>query len=194
MPFIEHVTDEDAADEARALLDAERESLGYVQNLTRLLALRPDLFAAGKGRRDAGQGGMELRRYELATVAAATTLRSSYCSLAHGKILADRFLAPESVEALAAGGLPAELDAADAAVVELARKVAADAPAVTRADIARCREAGLGERDVLDVVLAASLRSFFSKLLDATDTEPDAVFRELEPGLRDALTFERGVA
>ena len=32
---------------------------------------------------------MDLRRYELATVAAAQRLRSSYCSLAHGKVLRD---------------------------------------------------------------------------------------------------------
>ena len=37
-------------------------------------------------------GGMDTRRYELATLAAARELRSSYCSLAHGKILAERFL------------------------------------------------------------------------------------------------------
>jgi hypothetical protein len=40
---------------------------------------------------------MDLRRYELATVAAARRLRSSYCTLAHGPvlILIDKFLEPE---------------------------------------------------------------------------------------------------
>jgi alkylhydroperoxidase family enzyme len=32
---------------------------------------------------------MDPRRYELATLAAALELRSSYCALAHGKVLAD---------------------------------------------------------------------------------------------------------
>jgi hypothetical protein len=32
---------------------------------------------------------MDLRRYELATLAAARRLRSSYCCLAHGRVLAE---------------------------------------------------------------------------------------------------------
>jgi hypothetical protein len=34
---------------------------------------------------------MDLRRYELATVAAAKRLRSSYYALAHGSVLAEQF-------------------------------------------------------------------------------------------------------
>jgi alkylhydroperoxidase/carboxymuconolactone decarboxylase family protein YurZ len=41
---------------------------------------------------------MDLRRYELATVAAASRLRSSYCTLAHGSILLDKFVAPTPSE------------------------------------------------------------------------------------------------
>src|SRR5581483_2383451 len=96
--------------EARALLDADLAATGYVQNFMRLMATRPDVLEAWKGLRDAIQGGMDFRRYELATVAAATQLHSSYCSLAHGKVLAERFLPLESVCALAAGELPADLD------------------------------------------------------------------------------------
>jgi len=194
VPFIEEVTDEAAAGEAQELLERDRAATGYVQNFMRVLALRPDVFAAWKSLRDSIQKPMDLRRYELATVAAATQLHSSYCSLAHGKILSDRFVAADAVCALAAGGIPAGLDEAEIAVVELARKVAGDASSVTQADIDRCRDAGLADGDVLEVVLAAALRAFFTKVLDATGVQPDAVFRELEPALREALTFERAIA
>ena len=43
---------------------------------------------------------MDLRRYELATLAAATALKSSYCCLAHGQVLADKFYTSEEVAAL----------------------------------------------------------------------------------------------
>ena len=36
MPFIQQVTDESAIGEARELLDAERASVGSVQNITRV--------------------------------------------------------------------------------------------------------------------------------------------------------------
>lgn len=35
---------------------------------------------------------MDPRRYELATIAAARRLHSSYCTLAHGSVLIDKFL------------------------------------------------------------------------------------------------------
>jgi uncharacterized peroxidase-related enzyme len=194
VPFIEQVTDETATGEAQALLERDLAATGYIQNFMRVLALRPDVFAAWKGLRDSIQKPMDLRRYELATVAAATQLHSSYCSLAHGKILSDRFVAADAVCTLAAGGVPAGLDEAEIAVVELARKVAGDASSVTQADVDRCRDAGLTDEDVLEVVLAAALRAFFTKVLDATGVQPDSVYRELEPELREALTFERAIA
>jgi alkylhydroperoxidase family enzyme len=49
------------------------------------------------------KAGMDLRRYELATLAAARRLRSSYCCLAHGKILAERFGEPVARIAADAG-------------------------------------------------------------------------------------------
>src|SRR3954452_9722759 len=50
-------------------------------------AERPDVLAAWGQLNGAIKAGMDLRRYELATLAAARRLRSSYCCLAHGSVL-----------------------------------------------------------------------------------------------------------
>jgi alkylhydroperoxidase family enzyme len=136
---------------------------------------------------------MDERRYEIATLAAARRLRSSYCSLAHGRVLAG--LMPASVVRDIALGQPSEqLDDLDLAVIELADKVATDATSVTQADIERLRGLGLSDAEILDVVLAAAARCFFSKVLDAVGCDPDAAFNELEPELRGALTVGRPIA
>ena len=195
MPFIEQVTDEEAAGRAQELLDAERASLGYVQNFTRLFATRPDVFDAWQQLRTAIAGPMDTRRYELATVAAAAEIRCSYCSLAHGKILAEQFDGTETVLGLVSGDGSDALDAADRAVVDLARKVADEAASVTEDDIDRLREAGLTDGEIFEVILAAAARCFFSKVLDAAGVLPDATFRSLEPPeLREALTVGRPIA
>ena len=62
------------------------------------------------------------------------------------------------------------------------------------ADSDRLRSLGLSDRDILDVVAAASVRCFFSKMLDALCAEPDARFEELDPPLRRALTVGRPFA
>ena len=49
----------------------------------------------------------------------------------------------------------------------------------------------LSDAEILDVILAAAARNFFSKILDATGAEPDAVYLDLEPQLREALVKGR---
>ena len=137
---------------------------------------------------------MDLRRYELATVAAASRLRSSYCALAHGSVLVDKFLEPEVVRAAVADHRTADLSATDIAVMDLAVKVADDATSIEQADIDHLRSVGLSDADIFDVVLAAAARCFFSKTLDALGVEPDAKYAELDPALRDALTVGRAIA
>ena len=56
------------------------------------------MYAAWRQLNGAIKANMDLRRYELATVAAARRLRSSYCTLAHGSVLMDEFVAPDSAE------------------------------------------------------------------------------------------------
>ena len=63
-------------------------------NYERAFEGRPDVYAAWGGLLGAIKANMDLRRYELATLAAARRLRSSYCSLAHGKVLIEQFGEP----------------------------------------------------------------------------------------------------
>jgi uncharacterized peroxidase-related enzyme len=136
---------------------------------------------------------MDLRRFELATVAAARRLRSSYCTLAHGSVLLDEFMAPEEVRAVVDDYHRATLEPVEVAIMDLADKVAQDATTVAEEDINRLREFGLSDGEIADVVLAASARCFFSKTLDALGAEPDAKYVQLDPGVRDALTVGRPI-
>jgi uncharacterized peroxidase-related enzyme len=195
MPFIETVPKDQAPPVLAELYEADRVKFGYVPNLTRAFSLRPGVYAAWRELIGAIQAGMELRRYELATVAAARSLRSSYCMLAHGSVLANRFLEPEALRAIVADHRNSGLDEADVAVMDLAEKVADDATSVTQADIDRLRELGLTDPEILDVVLAAAARCFFSKVLDGVGALPDREYEDkLEPELRETLTVGRPIA
>ena len=101
--------------------------------------------------------------------------------LAHGWILAERFMDPDAVRAVATDPPAAGLDPLDAAVMDLAEKVADDATAVTQADIYRLRELGLPDADILRVVLAAAARCFFGKTLDALGALPDRKYEARRP-------------
>jgi len=173
------------------LYQADLEQQGYVANMTRVFAHRPELWAAWRELVGALRRSMDWRRYELVTVAAAQELRSSYCMLAHGKVLVEEFYDADQVRAIVEGHGP--LDEVDRAVMELGAKVARDARAVTADDIARLRALGLSDGEILDVVATASARCFFSKALDALGAEPDAAYRALDPAMRDELVVGRPI-
>lgn len=195
MTFIETIPEGEATGAVAEMYDGDRERFGgALPNFTKAFSARPAVYAAWLQLNGAIKANMDLRRYELATMAAARRLRSSYCALAHGSVLIEKFLEPEAVGALVADYRTAGLDATDLAVMDLADKVAHDATSVTEADIERLRACGLSDADILDVVLAAAARGFFSKTLDGVGAEPDAKYAELDPAIRDALTVGRPIA
>jgi uncharacterized peroxidase-related enzyme len=195
MPYIDTVGEGQATGAVAEMYETDRQVFGHLPNLTKAFSLRPDVYAAWRQLNGSVKANMDLRRYELATLAAARRVRSSYCALAHGSVVLNNdFLSSEGVRAVIAGQDSPELDAVDAAVIELADKVALDATAVTEADVDTLRSLGLSDAEILDVVLAAALRCFFSKVLDGTGAEPDARFAQLDPEVRDALTVGRPIA
>jgi uncharacterized peroxidase-related enzyme len=192
--WIRTPADDGATDAVAKAYDRDRATLGYVANYTRVFANRPAVYEAWRGLNGAIKASMDPRRYELATVAAALRLRSSYCSLAHGKVLAEQFDGPAVVSVLASDPSTAPLSPVDRAVMRLADTVAAGAAHMTEADLAELRDLGLDDAEILDVVLAAAARCFFSSVLDAVGAEPDAAYRSLDQTVRDALTVGRPIA
>jgi len=194
MAFVRATPDQEACEPITTMFDHDRATWGFVPNFTRTFALRPDVYRAWQQLNATIKSSMDRRRYELATVAAAAALRSSYCTLAHGRVLAEQFLPAEGVIQLLTDRAAAPLDVVESAVVGFAEKVALHADQVSQADIDELRAVGLTDEEIFDVVLAASARCFFAKALDATGTAPDAAYRQLEPGLAEALTVGRPIA
>ena len=194
MTFIETVPEAEATDALAELYAGDRAAFGFLPNFTQAWSLRPAVYAAWRQLNGAIKSEMDLRRYELATIAAARRLRSSYCALAHGSVLTDRFLEPDALRAVVTDHRTADLSSTDVAIMDLADRVADDATTVEQADIDRLRTLGLSDAEIVDVVLAAAARCFFSKTLDALGVQADAKYGDLDAPLREALTVGRPIA
>jgi uncharacterized peroxidase-related enzyme len=192
MAFIEPIPEEDAEGATAEMYAADLDEDGYVANSTKAFGHRPAVFAAWRQLGSTIGGSMDRRRYELATVAAARVLRSGYCSLAHGKVLAEQFLGAERTIALATGAVDA-LDPLDAEIVRFATLVTREPASVRASDMERLRALGLSDEEILDVVLAAAARCFFSTVLEALGVQADPAYRALDPELRAALTVGRPI-
>ena len=194
MAYIQTIPEDQADGPVAAMYETDREVFGFLPNLTQGFSLRPDVYAAWRNLNGAIKANMDLRRYELATIAAARRIRSTYCALAHGSVLMDKFVDPETLKAVVADHHAAGLDPVDVAVMDLADKVANDATSVTEEDVDGLRALGLSDADILDVVLAAAVRCFFSKTLDGIGVDPDAKYAQLDGDLLDVLTVGRTIA
>jgi alkylhydroperoxidase family enzyme len=161
-------------------------------NMERAFAARPDVLDAWMELNGSIKANMDLRRYELATLAAARRLKSSYCCLAHGRVMREELGEPDST--LLRSHHDAGLDAIDVAVMDLAERVVDDATTIGDGELQPLRDLGLGEDEIMDVVLAAAARCFFSKTLDALGVLPDAFYRKLDDDLQAALVVGRPIA
>jgi uncharacterized peroxidase-related enzyme len=195
MTFVNTIPPDEAEGAVADVYESVRAaSDGEVPNHAMAFSLHPEAYKAWQALNAAIKADMDLRRYELATLAAARRIRSSYCALAHGSVLLDQFLEADQLRDAMLDHHAAGLDEVDVAVMDLADKVAADATSVTAADVRRLRDLGLSDTEISGVVLAAAARCFFSKSLDGLGAEPDAKYAALPGSLRDVLTVGRPIA
>lgn len=111
--------------------------------------------------------------------------------LVHGAVLRKNLFSAEQVAAIVKDFHNAGLEPAEVAMLAFSQKVTLNAHGTTPQDIEDLRTHGFSDAEILDITLAATVRSFFARLLDALGAEPDAVYLELEDELRQALTGAR---
>jgi hypothetical protein len=78
MSFLKSIPPEQAEGEARALYESDQEKKGYISNYTHLFSLRPEVLGAWRNLQASIRRNMRLRRYELATLAAAIQMKCTY--------------------------------------------------------------------------------------------------------------------
>ena len=170
-------------------------SLGYLPNYATAFASRPEVARAWTALNVAVRDGMDRRRFELATIAAARALRSTYCTTAHSKFLRDACKDEATMLSMAADPDGGSLDVTDRAVIAFARKVALDAEAISQDDMNALREVGLSDNDIADIVFAAAARCFFAKVLDGVGVNADhQLGAAFEPHVVEQLTVGRPIA
>ncbi len=131
MAFIRTVPPSDAEGEVREMYRQARERFGYVPNWAQALSLRPGVRAGWTALLNSIQSNLSVRRYELATLAAARALRSSYCSLAHGSVLAEKVFDGPTVTAIMNDAPESPLDPGERAMMAFAEKVVLAADRIT---------------------------------------------------------------
>ena len=174
----------------------DMEQQGFVMNLSRLWAWRPEVCEAFGALRTQLTGNSSLSGRELAVIVCATaaSLGDSYCALAWGKKLAAA-ADPSAAAAVLQGSEGEGLTARDQALSVWARKVARDPNAITPQDVEALRAAGFSEREIFEATAFVAFRLAFSTINDALGVKPDWQLAAAAPAeVSGAVTFGRAVA
>jgi uncharacterized peroxidase-related enzyme len=193
--FIDAVSEDAATGALSEYYQQQRAAWGFLPNYAGAFSTRPDVAQAWNTLNAAVRGGMERRRFELATIAASRALNCTYCTAAHSKFMRDVCGDEATLHSIAEDPSGAALSPPDRAVYQFAAKVAADAASIGKPDIDQLRAVGLGDADIADIVFAVSARSFFTRVLDGLGAQLDAeTAQAFPPALLESMLVGRPVA
>jgi len=193
--FIDVVPEGDATGPLADYYRQQRAAWGFLPNYAAAFSPRPDVAQAWNTLNVTVRDGMDRRRFEIATIAAARALHSTYCTAAHSKFLRDVCADEATMLSIATQPSGAGLSEQDRAVYEFAAKVASDAASIEQADVDQLRAAGLTDADIADVVFAAAARSFFTRVLDGLGAQLDIQTADtFAPDVRQTMIVGRSIA
>jgi uncharacterized peroxidase-related enzyme len=193
MAFIKTIPVAEATGDAKKMYEENTEPSGEVPNYVKLFSHRPAIYNAFGQLGASIKPNMDLRRYELVTVATALELESSYCALAHGQILSDKILGVQQTALFVRDFGQTDLTPAEKAMVAYVRKMTRRSSSVTQEDVDELKQHGFSDAEILDIAAACALRCFFSKLLDAVGAVPDASYASMPDELKTVLTVGREI-
>lgn len=182
------------SDDAKEWTDDQTSFWGYVPNYAAAFASRPDVAKAWTALNITVRNGMDHRRFEIATIAAARAMRNTYCTVAHSKFLRDACHDEPTMIAMAGDPDSTALDATDRAIIAFAGNVARNPADISAEDVASLRSVGLTDNEIADVVFAVAARSFFTRVLDGMGIHADhQLSKSFEPALIEQMTVGRPI-
>lgn len=165
----------DASPEAQAIYDEIEAAFGMVPNLFKTYAHFPPLLAANWAKTKALMMGGRLSRKlkEMIAVLVSQANACRYCVAAHTMMLQHLGFAPEKTAQLIQDVASVGLPEVEQAVLRLVRQSTTDPARVTDGDIARLRELGLSDVELVEALGVMELFTGYNKFLDALAVELD---------------------
>jgi uncharacterized peroxidase-related enzyme len=178
-----HVPPEDEVpDEVKELWAKPLERLGFVPNVLRVFALRPEHLLAWWAYYDEllrGESGLTKAQREMIAVVVSAANRCHYCIVSHGAALRKLTEDPVLADQLATGYKYADLDPRDRAMLDFAVKLTEASDRCDDEDIEALRDAGWNDEEIMDIAQVAAMFNFTNRLASGLGWVPNREYFSL---------------
>ena len=155
---IQPPTRETAPEATRPILDQLQKGLGMVPNLFAAIGHSPgSLTSLLAWDAAVAKGSLSKREIELLNLHVSELNGCAYCISAHGALGARVGLSSSDIEAARDGRGASERESA---LLALARRVVRTGGAHTQTELARAREAGISDAELVDTIAIVALKTF----------------------------------
>jgi len=169
----------DLPDDIREVYEKSREKLGFVPNVFRAYAKRPEHFRAFTAYHDVlmkGPSNLSRVEREAIVVAVSSENRCQYCMVAHGAALRVLSKDPIMAEQIANNWHTADIPPKMRAMLSFASRVNAPGYAASEHDIDEMHLAGLSDHDIWDIAAIAAFFGFSNRMAGVMDMRPNEEF------------------
>lgn len=175
----------DLPDDIREIYDKNREKIGFVPNVFRAYAKRPDHFRAFMAYHDVlmkGPGNLTRAEREAIVVAVSSENRCQYCMVAHGAALRILGKDPIVAEQIANNWRTASISPRLRAMLAFASHVNEPGFAAREREIDELHLAGFSDDDIWDIAAIAAFFGFSNRMAGVMDMRPNVEFYSMGRG------------
>ncbi|MFN8556615.1 MAG: peroxidase-related enzyme [Dehalococcoidia bacterium] len=177
------VPDEATLDEdLRGLFERARERLGFVPNVFRVYALRPERLRRWRAHFTevtVGESAISPAEREMIAVAVSAQNHCLYCLTSHGAGLRQALGDAVLGDRITLDHRRAGLDERTTAMLDYAVKVTRTPVECSEADIERLRSLGFTDEAIFDIAETAAMYNFTNRLASATGMMPNREYHSL---------------
>jgi uncharacterized peroxidase-related enzyme len=180
--WLEVPDESDVPAEVKELWEAPLEKLGFVPNVLRLFAIRPDHLLRWWSYYDElmrGESGLTKAQREMIAVVVSATNRCHYCVVSHSAALRKLTEDPELADQLATAYTNVPLEDRERAMLDFAVKLTEASDRCTDEDVEALRGAGWNDEEIMDIAQVAAMFNFTNRLASGLGWVPNREYFSL---------------
>jgi uncharacterized peroxidase-related enzyme len=169
-------------DDIQALFEQMRAKPGFVPNVYRAYALRPQQLRGFIALYDSimmEESGLSKAEREMIAVAVSSQNHCFYSLASHGAVLRVRSGDPVLADTIAANYRAADLTPRQRAMLDFAVKITLASDTCADSDIAQLREYGFSDEDVMDIIQTAALFNYSNRVASALELRPNGEYHAM---------------